>query len=219
MARCFAFSSWPARVVFVVDMVISGFLPRRLISRRGVDRAATGTDGRKRRIFRLVQHLYSLWPGPFPRPTLLGMGSSYHQFCPVAKAMELLDERWTLLIVRELVTGSERFNELRRGVPRMSPTLLSKRLSQLVRAGVVDRRGDGNDVRYVLTPASFSRWWRRWGSGASAGSARSGTRTWTPSCCCGTCTGTSTTPPSRRAGPWCSSGSPTCRPVPATGGW
>jgi DNA-binding HxlR family transcriptional regulator len=43
------------------------------------------------------------------------MGSSYHQFCPVAKAMELLDERWTLLIVRELVTGSERFNELRRG--------------------------------------------------------------------------------------------------------
>ena len=69
------------------------------------------------------------------RLTLLGMGTSYHQFCPVAKAMELLDERWTLLIVRELVTGSERFNELRRGVPRMSPTLLSKRLNQLVRAG------------------------------------------------------------------------------------
>ncbi len=67
--------------------------------------------------------------------------------------MELLDERWTLLIVRELVTGSERFNELRRGVPRMSPTLLSKRLSQLARAGVVERREDGGDVRYVLTPA------------------------------------------------------------------
>src|SRR5437868_12963224 len=81
------------------------------------------------------------------------MGTSYHQFCPVAKAVELLDERWTLLIVRELVTGSERFNELRRGVPRMSPTLLSKRLSQLVRAGVIERLGDGNDVRYVLTPA------------------------------------------------------------------
>jgi DNA-binding HxlR family transcriptional regulator len=81
------------------------------------------------------------------------MGSSYHQFCPVAKAMELLDERWTLLIVRELVTGSQHFNELRRGVPRMSPTLLSKRLSQLVRSGVVDRQGDGKDVRYVLTPA------------------------------------------------------------------
>jgi len=81
------------------------------------------------------------------------MGSSYHQFCPVAKAMELLDERWTLLIVRELVTGSQHFNELRRGVPRMSPTLLSKRLSQLVRAGVVERQNAGQDVRYVLTPA------------------------------------------------------------------
>ena len=81
------------------------------------------------------------------------MGSSYHQFCPVAKAMELLDERWTMLIVRELVTGSQRFNELRRGVPRMSPTLLSRRLAQLVRAGIVDRCGDGNDVRYVLTQA------------------------------------------------------------------
>jgi DNA-binding HxlR family transcriptional regulator len=81
------------------------------------------------------------------------MGSSYHQFCPVAKAMELLDERWTLLIVRELVTGSEHFNELRRGVPRMSPTLLSKRLQQLERAGVVDRQVNGNDVRYVLTQA------------------------------------------------------------------
>ncbi|MFZ0191629.1 MAG: helix-turn-helix domain-containing protein [Streptosporangiaceae bacterium] len=81
------------------------------------------------------------------------MGSSYRQFCPVAKAMELLDERWTLLIVRELVTGSQHFNEVRRGVPRMSPSLLSKRLSQLVRAGIADRHDDGSDVRYVLTPA------------------------------------------------------------------
>lgn len=81
------------------------------------------------------------------------MGSSYHQFCPVAKAMELLDERWTLLVVRELVSGSEHFNELRRGLPRMSPTLLSRRLHQLDRAGVVDRQVEGNDVRYVLTPA------------------------------------------------------------------
>ncbi|MET9298409.1 helix-turn-helix domain-containing protein [Micromonospora aurantiaca] len=81
------------------------------------------------------------------------MGASYHQFCPVAKAMELLDERWTLLVVRELVSGSERFNELRRGLPRMSPTLLSRRLHQLVRAGVVERRVDGADVRYVPTAA------------------------------------------------------------------
>jgi DNA-binding HxlR family transcriptional regulator len=81
------------------------------------------------------------------------MGSSYHQFCPVAKAMELLDERWTLLLVRELVTGSEHFNELRRGLPRMSPTLLSRRLHQLTRAGVVARLREDGQVRYVLTPA------------------------------------------------------------------
>jgi DNA-binding HxlR family transcriptional regulator len=81
------------------------------------------------------------------------MGASYYQFCPVAKAMELLDERWTLLIIRELVTGSQHFNELRRGLPRMSPSLLSKRLQQLQRAGIVDRRPDGSSVCYVLTPA------------------------------------------------------------------
>lgn len=81
------------------------------------------------------------------------MGSSYHQFCPVAKAMELLDERWTMLVVRELVTGSQHFNELRRGVPRMSPTLLSRRLGQLARAGIVDRVDCGGEVRYALTDA------------------------------------------------------------------
>lgn len=81
------------------------------------------------------------------------MGSSYRQFCPVAKAMELLDERWTLLLVRELLCGSEHFNELRRGLPRMSPTLLSRRLQQLIKAAVVERRADNGAVRYVLTPA------------------------------------------------------------------
>ena len=67
--------------------------------------------------------------------------------------MELLDERWTLLVVRELLSGSEHFNELRRGLTRMSPSLLSRRLQQLVRAGVVERHVEGNEVRYVLTPA------------------------------------------------------------------
>jgi DNA-binding HxlR family transcriptional regulator len=81
------------------------------------------------------------------------MGSSYHQFCPVSKAMELLDERWTMLVIRELLTGSEHFNELRRGVPRMSPTLLSTRLRRLVRAGLVERQASGGAVRYVLTQA------------------------------------------------------------------
>ena len=61
--------------------------------------------------------------------------ASYHQFGPVAKAMELLDERWTLLVVRELVSGSRHFNELRRGVPRMSPAPLTKHLRRLERAG------------------------------------------------------------------------------------
>ncbi|HXM55724.1 MAG TPA: helix-turn-helix domain-containing protein [Candidatus Dormibacteraeota bacterium] len=99
------------------------------------------------------------------------MGTSYHQFCPVAKAMELLDERWTLLVIRELVMGSRHFNDLRRGLPRMSPTLLSKRLQQLVRAGILDRQAGGNQVRYVLTPAgeelrpvveALGAWGTRW---------------------------------------------------------
>ena len=63
--------------------------------------------------------------------------SSYGQYCPVAKAMELLDERWTMLVVRELLVGSQHFNDLRRGVPKMSPALLSKLLQTLTRAGVV----------------------------------------------------------------------------------
>lgn len=79
--------------------------------------------------------------------------STYGQFCPVAKAMELLDERWTMLVVRELTLGSRHFNEIRRGVPRMSPTLLSKRLATLVRAGVVERWDDAGRVTYRLTEA------------------------------------------------------------------
>lgn len=99
------------------------------------------------------------------------MGSPYHQFCPVAKAMELFDERWTLLLVRELVLGSERFNDLRRGLPRMSPSLLSTRLHQLTVAGIVQRTVDGSEVRYVLTPAgrdlepvvsALGTWGSRW---------------------------------------------------------
>lgn len=97
--------------------------------------------------------------------------SAYGQFCPVAKAMELLDERWTMLIVRELVSGSRHFNELRRGVPKMSPALLSKRLRMLVRHGVIERHTDGNRVTYTLTPAgkelepivrALGRWGTRW---------------------------------------------------------
>lgn len=96
---------------------------------------------------------------------------SYGQFCPVAKAMELLDERWTMLVVRELLQGSRHFNELRRGVPRMSPALLSTRLRTLTRAGVVERHEDGGRAGYRLTPAgeelreaveALGRWATRW---------------------------------------------------------
>lgn len=99
------------------------------------------------------------------------MGASYRQFCPVSKAMELLDERWTLLVVRELMLGSEHFNDLRRGLPRMSPTLLSRRLQQLARAGVVDRVEAAGEVRYRLTAAgeelrpvveALGTWGTRW---------------------------------------------------------
>ena len=77
--------------------------------------------------------------------------SGYGQFCPVAKAMELLDERWTMLVVRELLLGSRHFNDLRRGVPKMSPALLSKRLKSLTRAGVVEREEIDGRTAYSLT--------------------------------------------------------------------
>lgn len=64
---------------------------------------------------------------------------SYKQFCPVAMAAETLCTRWTVVLLRELIAGSTRFNDLRRGVPRMSPALLSKRLRDLEQAGVISR--------------------------------------------------------------------------------
>jgi DNA-binding HxlR family transcriptional regulator len=78
--------------------------------------------------------------------------STYGQFCPIAKAMELLDERWTLLVVSELLRGSVHFNDLRRGLPKMSPALLSKRLKSLTRAGVVERIETDGRSSYALTP-------------------------------------------------------------------
>ncbi|MFZ5789383.1 MAG: winged helix-turn-helix transcriptional regulator [Pseudomonadota bacterium] len=98
---------------------------------------------------------------------------SYGQFCPVAMAAEVVCTRWTALILRELLAGSTRFNELRRGVPRMSPALLSKRLKELEQAGVIERRrtGEGADPAYRLTPAGLDLrpviealgiWGQRW---------------------------------------------------------
>jgi DNA-binding HxlR family transcriptional regulator len=95
----------------------------------------------------------------------------YGQYCPVAKAAELIDQRWTLLVIRELVAGSTRFNDLHRGVPRMSRTLLSKRLRQLVADGFVERREQPNGATYELTEAgrqfrtiieALGEWGVRW---------------------------------------------------------
>jgi DNA-binding HxlR family transcriptional regulator len=99
--------------------------------------------------------------------------SGYGQFCPVAKASEVLAERWTPLVVRELLCGSHRFNELQRGVPLMSRSLLAKRLRELELAGVIERRpsGDGRGSEYHLTEAGeelrpiimgLGAWGQRW---------------------------------------------------------
>ncbi len=67
---------------------------------------------------------------------------NYGQFCPIAKAAEIVAERWTPLVLHELLAGSTRFSDIRRGVPLMSQTLLSTRLKELERVGIVERRGD-----------------------------------------------------------------------------
>lgn len=74
---------------------------------------------------------------------------THGQYCPIAKAVEVLGERWSLLVVRELLIGSSHFNDIARGLPVMSRTMLSKRLRQLEAAGLVERL----DGEYELTPA------------------------------------------------------------------
>jgi DNA-binding HxlR family transcriptional regulator len=98
---------------------------------------------------------------------------NYGQFCPVAMAAEIVCSKWTALLLRELLTGPARFNDLRRGVPKMSPTLLSKRLKELEEAGVISARGKdrtgaaeyrltaaGEDLRPVIV--SLGNWGQRW---------------------------------------------------------
>jgi len=78
----------------------------------------------------------------------------YGQFCPIAKAAEIVAERWTPLILHELLAGSTRFNDIHRGVPLMSETLLSTRLKELERTGVVEHRSNGKKTReWLLTEA------------------------------------------------------------------
>ncbi|MBV8574232.1 MAG: helix-turn-helix transcriptional regulator, partial [Acetobacteraceae bacterium] len=99
---------------------------------------------------------------------------SYKQFCPVAMAAEVLCTRWTVLLLREFMAGSTRFNDLRRGVPRMSPALLSQRLKELETAGIVCRQPlptEPGVFEYRLTAAghelepvveAFGIWGQRW---------------------------------------------------------
>lgn len=99
---------------------------------------------------------------------------SYNQFCPVSMASEILGSRWTIILLRELCAGSTRFNDLRRGVPRMSPALLSKRLKELEQQGIVERRflrrspeifdyvltEAGHDLREVIM--AIGTWGQKW---------------------------------------------------------
>jgi DNA-binding HxlR family transcriptional regulator len=79
--------------------------------------------------------------------------SRYFQYCPLALAGEIVGERWTLLVLRELVLGATRFNDIHRGMPRMSPALLTRRLRTLEAAGIVERRASLAGIEYVLTDA------------------------------------------------------------------
>lgn len=101
------------------------------------------------------------------------MGRTYGQYCPIAKAAEVLAERWTPLIIRNLALDCHRFGEILEGCPRMSTTLLTDRLRSLQRAGVVLTRPaeDGRGKRYYLTAAGeelaevvlrLGGWGERW---------------------------------------------------------
>lgn len=83
------------------------------------------------------------------------MMTKYGQFCPVARSLEILGDRWTLLIVREMLLGMRHFNDLERGLPGISRPLLAQRLRQLQKAGVVEKRVNGGQksTEYVLTQA------------------------------------------------------------------
>lgn len=100
------------------------------------------------------------------------MTKGYGQFCPVAKAAELFCERWNALLLRELGAGASHFSEIQRGVPLMSPSMLSRRLKELESEGVVERRDAGGTARtYHLTDAgreflplveALGVWGQRW---------------------------------------------------------
>jgi DNA-binding HxlR family transcriptional regulator len=96
---------------------------------------------------------------------------SYGSFCPVAQASEVVAQRWVPLILREIMVGYHRFNELRGALPLISPSVLSQRLKTLEEDGVIQRRSDAGGVTYQLTEAgeelrpiidALGQWGRRW---------------------------------------------------------
>jgi len=102
------------------------------------------------------------------------MRRGYGQYCPLALAAEILCERWTLLVISRLIDGCEYFCNIHRGVPRISPALLTQRLDRLVHAGLVTREAlrKGKTRRYQLTPAGrdlgpiigeLAVWGQHWG--------------------------------------------------------
>jgi DNA-binding HxlR family transcriptional regulator len=97
--------------------------------------------------------------------------TGYGQFCSMARAHEVLGGRWTLLIAREILCGSRRFNDIRRGIPRVSRTVLSERLQALVLAGAIVRTDGPHGPEYALTEAgqelanlvsALGTWGQRW---------------------------------------------------------
>jgi DNA-binding HxlR family transcriptional regulator len=112
----------------------------------------------------------------------------YGQFCTVARGAEVLCDRWTPLVVRELLCGSTQFNDIKRGVPRMNRTLLAKRLRTLEEFGVVRRTEHGRRTSYELTPAgeelrpivmALGHWGSRWiGSRLQPGQLDAGFLMW-----------------------------------------
>ncbi len=118
------------------------------------------------------------------------------QYCPISRTLDIVGERWTLLIVRDLVVGTTRFNDLARGLPGLSRSLLTKRLRHLERTGMVTRDGPAlcPDARGPLPGADRLRHGRV--GGALRCSATRSRRSSTPSCSSGGCTRGSTPPPS-----------------------
>ena len=140
----------------------------------------------------------------------IGRESGYGQYCPIARALEVLGERWSLLILRDMLVGTTRFNDLCRGLPGLSRSLLTKRLRQFERAGLVERLGNEyllTDAGRQLEPIVFGigEWGAEWTFGDPDPEELD------PDVLVGGCTNASTRPSSPAGATCCTSASPTIR--------